>query len=109
MAKKKQQGNGSGTIYARKNKDGKSISYRSSYFANGKRHYVSAKTKTETQQKLRQALTDADCGLTFDAGTLTLDSYVDHWLLNIKDTVRQRTWGTLRADSEGTPKACSGP
>lgn len=84
MASKKQRGNGSGTIYERKNKDGKSISYRGSYFANGKRHYVSAKTKTETQQKLRQALTDADRGLTFDAGTLTLDGYLDHWLLSLQ-------------------------
>lgn len=30
MARKKQQGNGSGTIYARKSKDGKIISYRGS-------------------------------------------------------------------------------
>ncbi len=44
MARKKQQGNGSGTTYARKNKDGKIISYRSSYYVNGKRHYVSAVT-----------------------------------------------------------------
>src|SRR5215204_1982716 len=92
MAKKKQRGNGAGTVYPRKNKDGKTIGYRGSYIVNGKRYYVSAKTKTETEQKLRQAMTDADRGLTFDAGTMTLGEYLNRWLPNIKDPVRQRTW-----------------
>src|SRR5215207_9234600 len=92
MAKKKQRGNGAGTVYPRKNKDGKVIGYRGSYIVNGKRYYVSAKTKTETEQKLRQAMTDADRGLVFEAGALTLGDYLDKWLPSIKDTVRQRTW-----------------
>jgi integrase len=92
MAKKKQRGNGAGTIYPRKNKGGKTIGYRGSYIVNGKRYYVSAQTKTETEQKLRQAMTDADRGLVFEASTLVLSHYLDKWLLNIKDTVRQRTW-----------------
>src|SRR5919112_601966 len=92
MAKKKQRGNGAGTVYPRKNKDGKVIGYRGSYMVNGKRYYVSAKTKTETEQKLRQSITDADRGLAFDAGALLLSGYLDKWLLNIRDTVRQRTW-----------------
>jgi integrase len=93
MAKKKQRGNGAGTVYPRKNKDGKTIGYRGSYFTqDGKRRYVSAKTKTEAQRALREAMTDADRGLTFDAGTMTLGEYLDRWLPNIKDTVRQRTW-----------------
>ena len=92
MAKKKQRGNGAGTVYPRKNKDGKVIGYRGSYIVNGKRYYVSAKTKTETEQKLRQAMTDADRGLIFKAGTLTLGDYLDKWLSNIQGTVRQRTW-----------------
>jgi integrase len=46
MARKKQQGNGSGTVYPRKNKNGKVIGYRGSYFTpDGKRRYVSGKTK----------------------------------------------------------------
>src|SRR5215208_4362719 len=92
MAKKKQRGNGTGTVYPRKNKDGKVIGYRGSYIVNGKRYYVSAKTKTETEQKLRQSMTDADRGLVFEAGALMLSDYLDKWLLNLKDTVRQRTW-----------------
>src|SRR5829696_5664320 len=92
MAKKKQLGNGAGTVYPRKNKDGKVTGYRGSYVVNGKRFYVSAKTKTETEQKLRQAMTDADRGLIFEAGALVLSDYLDMWLRNIEDTVRQRTW-----------------
>ena len=92
MAKKKQRGNGAGTVYPRKNKDGKTIGYRGSYIVNGKRYYVSAKTKTETEQKLRQAMTDADRGLVFEAGALVLSDYLDMWLRNIEDTIRQRTW-----------------
>src|SRR5215204_337198 len=93
MAKKKQRGNGAGTVYPRKNKDGKTIGYRGSYIVNGKRYYVSAKTKTETEQKLRQAMTDADRGLTFDAGGLRLGDYLDRWLSDsVKDTVRDTTF-----------------
>jgi integrase len=93
MAKKKQRGNGAGTVYPRKNKDGKVIGYRGSYIVNGKRYYVSAKTKTETEQKLRQAMTDADRGLTFDAGTLTLRDYLYRWLNDsVRDTVRDTTF-----------------
>ena len=93
MAKKKQLGNGAGTVYPRKNKEGNITSYLGSYFApDGKRRYVSAKTKTACREKLMQAMSDADRGLVFDAGTLTLGQYLDKWLQNIQDTVRQRTW-----------------
>ena len=48
MAKKKQRGNGQGTVAPRKNKDGKILGYRGAFFGtDGKRHWVSAKTKTE--------------------------------------------------------------
>jgi integrase len=93
VAKKKQRGNGTGMVYPRKNKDGKITSYRGSYFVDGKRHEVSAKTRTETEQKLRQAMTDADRGLTFDAGSLTLSDYLDRWLNDsVRDTVRDTTF-----------------
>ena len=46
MAKAKQSGNGTGTVYPRKNKAGKVIGYRGSYFTpDGRRRYVSAKTR----------------------------------------------------------------
>jgi integrase len=93
MGKKKQKGYGTGTVYPRKNKDGKIIGYRGSYFTpDGKRRYVSAKRKGDAEKSLRQAMADADRGLTFDAGTLILGNYLDMWLANTRATVRQRTW-----------------
>ena len=68
MARKKQKGNGAGSVYPRRNKAGKVIGYRGSYFApDGKRRYVSAKTKRDAERVLREAMTDADRGLVFDA------------------------------------------
>jgi integrase len=73
MGKVKQSGNGTGTVYPRKNKAGKVIGYRGSYFdPAGKRRYVSAKNKGDAEKALRQAMTDADRGLVLDAGTLTV-------------------------------------
>jgi integrase len=94
MARKKQKGNGTGTVYPRKNKDGKVIGYRGSYFApDGKRRYVSAKKKGEAEKALRRAMADADRGLVFDAGSLTVGKYLkDKWLADIKDTVRRKTF-----------------
>ncbi len=86
MARVKQQGNGSGTIYERKNKDGKVIGYRGAYFGpDGKRRYVSAKDKTECRKLLRKAMSDADAGLVSDAGNLKLSEYLERWL---NDSVR---------------------
>jgi integrase len=94
MAKKKERGNGSGTVYPRKNKEGKIIGYLRAYYGpDGKRRYVSAKQKGECQKKLRQAMTDADRGLVFDHPDLKLGEYLDSWLSDsVKDTVRQRTY-----------------
>jgi integrase len=81
VAKKRQQGNGSGTVYPRKNKDGKVTSYLGSYFApNGKRRYVSAKTKTACREKLRKAMSDADQGFVFDSGKQSVGGYMVRWL-----------------------------
>ena len=93
MTKKKAAGNGAGTVYPRKNKAGKVTSYLGSYFGpDGKRRYVSGKTKTGCREKLRKAMGDADQGLLFDAAGLTVGGYLDKWLPTIKGTVRQRTW-----------------
>ena len=94
MARKKQKGNGTGTVYPRKNKDGKVVGYRGSYFApDGKRRYVSAKKKGEAEKALRRAMADADRGLVFEAGSLTVGKYLkDKWLADIKDTVRRKTF-----------------
>lgn len=94
MAKKRQRGNGAGTVYARKNKDGKIIGYRGSYFTpDGKRRYISGRTKTETERALRKATAERDGGLVFDAGTIALGQYLDRWLKNsVQNTVRRSTY-----------------
>ena len=94
MAKKRQRGNGAGTVYPRKNKDGKITGYRGSYFTpDGKRRYVSAKRKTERERKLRDAMTDADRGLTFDASNQTVTGYITRWLEDFaKATLAPRTY-----------------
>jgi integrase len=99
MAKKKERGNGSGTVYPRKNKEGKVIGYRGSYFApDGKRRYVSAKKKGDAERALRQAMTDADRGLVFEAGTLNLEDYLTRWLEDsVKDTVRRSTFAQYQS------------
>jgi len=81
MARKKQQGNGSGTVYPRKNKNGKVTSYLGSYFTpDGKRRYVSAKTKTACREKMRRAISEADQGFVFDAGKQSVGGYMVRWL-----------------------------
>jgi integrase len=94
MAKKKERGNGTGTVYPRRNKQGKIVGHLGAYYGpDGKRRYVSAKKKGECERKLRQAMTDADRGLIFDRLDLKLGEYLDRWLSDsVKDTVRQRTW-----------------
>jgi integrase len=94
MARKKGRGNGTGTVYPRKNKQGKTIGYRGSYFGpDGRRRYVSAKTKTEAEITLRQAMADGDRGLVYDSGMLTVEVYLNRWLTDsVKDTVRRSTF-----------------
>ena len=94
MARKKERGNGTGTVYPRKNKAGKVIGYRGSYFGpDGKRRYVSAKRKGDAERALRQVMTDADRGLVFEAGTLTVEDYLNRWPTDsVKDTVRGTTF-----------------
>ena len=93
MAKRKQRGNGAGTVYPRKNKQGKVSGYRGSYFApDGKRRHVSAKTKGLAEKALRTAMSNADRCLIFDAGTLTVGEYLDRWLPDVRDAFRQNTW-----------------
>jgi integrase len=94
VGKTKQSGNGTGTVYPRKNKEGKITGYRGSYFAaDGRRRYVSAKTKTEARRALRQAMADADRGLIFDADNLKVGEYLDRWLSDsVSDTVKATTF-----------------
>jgi integrase len=63
MPRKKERGNGDGDVWPRRNKQGKITSYRGAYVGpDGKRRYVSGKTKEDARNKKRQAQADADAG-----------------------------------------------
>jgi integrase len=96
MAKRKQRGNGEGSIYEHK-RDGRKVGYRGAYTvytASGpKRRYVSGKTREEARLKLTKAMADRDGGLVFEDGGLTVGDYVERWLKDsVRGTVRQSTY-----------------
>src|SRR5215212_1949963 len=100
MARKRQRGNGQGTVAPRKNKDGKIIAYRGAFFGpDGKRHWVSAKTKTECWHKLNTAMTDADRGILPGPANLTVERYLTSWLADsVKGTVSRATYDGYKRD-----------
>src|SRR5215212_9406385 len=90
MAKKR--GNGEGSR-PRKRPDGRWEARYTIHTSKGpKRKTVYGRTRQEVAQKLARALSDRAQGLTFEAGSLKLGEYLDCWLPDIRDTVRQRTW-----------------
>jgi integrase len=94
MGRNKERANGDGDVWPRRNKEGKITSYRGAYFgSDGKRRYVSGKTKEDARNKKRQAQADADRGLVFEAGTVTVEEYMNRWLTDsVQDTVQVTTF-----------------
>jgi integrase len=95
MARKKRaRGNGMGTVAPRRNRQGKIIGYRGAYFGpDGKRRWVSAKTKSECWRVLRQAMSDADRGVHPGPANLTVGQYLEaSWLGDIEGTIRRHTY-----------------
>jgi integrase len=90
MAKK--NGNGEGSR-PRKRPDGRWETRYTIHTSKGpKRKTVYGRTRQEVAEKLARALSDRAQGLTFEAGSLKLGKYLDRWLPDIHNTVRQRTW-----------------
>jgi integrase len=98
--KKRERGNGQGTVAPRRNKAGKVISYVGAFFGpDGKRHWVSAKTKTECWHKLNMAMADAERGILPGPANLTVKRYLTSWLADsIKATVSRATYDGYRRD-----------
>ncbi len=92
----RKRGNGEGSIYPIRDKGGRVVGYRGSYWvhtAKGpKRRYLSGKKREDVAGKLAKALADRSDGLVFDAGAMTVDEYLDRWLKDVQDTVRQSTY-----------------
>ena len=94
MGKTKGRANGDGDVFPRKNEAGKITSYRGAYVGpDGKRRYVSGKTKEDARRSLRKARGDAERGLVFDADNLKVGEYLDRWLSDsVSDTVKATTF-----------------
>ncbi len=84
----KRRGNGEGSVYRRG--DGRVVGEWVD--ANGKRRYISGKTKTGVKRRLRELLADRDKGIAYDSENLTVGDYLDRWLDAVKGSVRGRTW-----------------
>ncbi len=102
MTKRRDKGDGS--VYERR--DGRFVGEYTD--GNGKRRYVSGKSKPDVKAKLRKLLADKDAGLTYDAKNLTLGEYLDQWLASTKGTVRERTWVRAEIDVRIHIKPCLG-
>jgi integrase len=76
MARKRERGNGDGDVWPRKNKQGKIIGYRASYWVDTpsgpKWRYVSGKNKGETRAVLSKAKAGKEDGFVPDAGATLL-------------------------------------
>jgi integrase len=81
MGKTKSRANGDGDVFPRKNKAGKITSYRGAYVgSDGRRRYVSGKTKTGAREALATARAEAAGGVVLDAEKLTVAEYLERWL-----------------------------
>jgi integrase len=100
MARKKKPGNGQGTVAPRRNKAGRIIGFVGAFFGpDGKRHWVSAKTKTECWRKLNMAMADTDRGRLPGPANLTVEQYLTSWLADsIKGTVSRATYDGYKRD-----------
>lgn len=102
MGKNKARGNRDGDVWPRKNREGKVIGYRGSYYVltvdGPKRRYVSGKNKTEARNALNKAKTDAGSGLVFSTDNTTVGEYLDGWLEDsVKGSVAHRTYHSYRS------------
>jgi integrase len=84
MTKTRTRANGDADVYPRRNKDGKVVGYRGSFWVETsqgrKRRYVSGKTKAETRTALSQAKADSRGGFFVAGKDLTLAEYLSRWL-----------------------------
>jgi integrase len=89
------RGNGEGSIYPVRDKNGRVKGYRGSYWvhtADGpKRRYISGKRREDVRDELAKALSDRLGGLVFDAGAMTVGEYLNRWMKDVEGTVREST------------------
>lgn len=85
------RGNGEGSVYKRK--DGRWVGQYLVYTAAGPKYrHLYGKTRADVSKKLTKAMADRDGGIVYDAGTMSVEAYLNRWL---KDSVR----GTVRVST----------
>ena len=92
MAKKKQRGNGEGSIYRRR--DGRWLGQYLVYTAKGPKYrYLYGKTRAAVAEKLAKAIAERDGGLVFETGKLSVAEYMDRWLTeSARNRLRPNTY-----------------
>lgn len=80
----KRRANGEGSVYQRSN--GRYVGEYED--ANGRRRYVSGKSKAAVRAKLKDKLKDKDEGIAIDSQNLIVEMYLDQWLESIRETIR---------------------
>jgi integrase len=101
----RKRGNGEGSIYPVKDKSGRVIGYRASYWVytlgGPKRRYLSAKKREDVADKLAKALSDRADGLVFDDEDLTVEEYLKRWLSDsARGSVRRSTYESYKRQVE---------
>lgn len=78
--------NGEGTLSRRKDQSGKTIGWRAAVTVGlnedgtQKRQWVSGKTQTEVQEKMRALQSDMHTGMVADTEGLTVQAFMDQWI-----------------------------
>ena len=85
MAKKR--GNNEGSIYKRNNG-----TWRAMVTIQGRRLTYTAKTKGEGQNWIRGVLEEIDNGLTYDNTQVSLEEFMEEWLVSIESSLRYNTF-----------------
>jgi integrase len=101
----KKRGNGEGSIYPIKDKSGRVIGYRGSYWIHtaegSKRRYLYGKKREDVADKLAKALSNRAEGLVFDGEDLTVGEYLKRWLTDsARGSVRRSTYESYRRQVE---------
>jgi len=85
MAKKR--GNNEGSIYKRNNG-----TWRAMVTVQGRRLTHTAKTKNEGQNWIRGMLDEIDNGLTYDNTRVSLETFMEDWLVSVEPSLRYNTF-----------------
>lgn len=88
----KRRGHNEGTIFERKDEDGKVTGFRAQLsLPNGRRRSVSGKTKAEVQKKLREAQIALAQGRLVASPGQTVAQYLAGWLGTVRHSLKPRT------------------